>query len=208
MVPTERFTLFTRMLSLCFLPVFRAFSKRGRRMASSTVFSSSKSNTSSGLKWTALPSGAEQRILERSTFFALGILQFSRTFRHSVCPTISESVRKPSFAMISRSSWAMKSMKFMTYSGLPLKRLRKASFWVATPTGQVSRLQTRIIMQPMVTRGAVAKPNSSAPRRAAMATSRPLMSLPSVSMTTRLLKWFCISVWCVSARPSSQGSPA
>ena len=82
----------------------------------------------------------------------------------------------------------------MTYSGFPRKRFRRHSFCVATPTGQVSRLQTRIIMQPSVTRGAVANPNSSAPRRDAMATSRPLMSLPSVSRMTRLLKWFRISV--------------
>ena len=34
------------------------------------------------------------------------------------------------------------------------------------PTGQVSRLHTRIITQPMATSGAVAKPNSSAPSSA------------------------------------------
>ena len=33
------------------------------------------------------------------------------------------------------------------------------------PTGQVSRWQTRIITQPETTRGAVAKPNSSAPEQ-------------------------------------------
>jgi hypothetical protein len=32
--------------------------------------------------------------------------------------------------------------------GLPLKRARSSGFWVATPTGQVSRWQTRIMMQP------------------------------------------------------------
>ena len=62
----------------------------------------------------------------------------------------------------------MKRMKFTTYSGLPVKFARSAGFWVATPTGQVSRWQTRIITQPRTTRGAVAKPNSSAPRRAAI----------------------------------------
>ena len=80
---------------------------------------------------------------------------------------------------------AMKRIKFTTYSGLPVNRFRSCGFWVATPTGQVSRLQTRIITHPIVTRGAVAKPNSSAPRIAAMATSRPLISLPSVSIRTR-----------------------
>ena len=34
------------------------------------------------------------------------------------------------------------------------------------PTGQVLRWQTRIMMQPMTTSGAVAKPNSSAPSSA------------------------------------------
>ena len=110
--------------------------------------------------------------------------------------------------MCSRSSWAMKRMKLTTYSGLPWKRLRSSGFWVATPTGQVSRLHTRIMTQPMVTRGAVAKPNSSAPSMQAMATSRPLISLPSVSTTTRERRPFWIRVWWVSARPSSQGRPA
>ena len=39
---------------------------------------------------------------------------------------------------------------------------------VATPTGQVFRWQTRIMMQPSATSGAVAKPNSSAPSSAAI----------------------------------------
>ena len=60
----------------------------------------------------------------------------------------------------------------------------------------------------MVTRGAVAKPNSSAPSMQAMATSRPLISLPSVSTMTRERRPFMIRVWWVSATPSSQGTPA
>ena len=39
---------------------------------------------------------------------------------------------------------------------------------MATPTGQVFRWQTRIMMQPVATSGAVAKPNSSAPSSAAI----------------------------------------
>ncbi len=39
---------------------------------------------------------------------------------------------------------------------------------MATPTGQVSRWQTRIMMQPSVTSAVVAKPNSSAPSIAAI----------------------------------------
>ena len=72
----------------------------------------------------------------------------------------------------------MNSKKLTTNSGLPVKRLRSSGFWVATPTGQVSRWQTRIITQPDTTSGAVAKPNSSAPSRAAITTSRPGLHLP------------------------------
>ena len=114
----------------------------------------------------------------------------------------------PSFAMYSRSSWATKYMKLITYSGLPANRLRSWGFWVAMPAGQVSRLHTRIMQQPMVTRGAVAKPNSSAPSIQAMATSRPVISLPSASMTTWVRRPFLMRVWWASATPSSQGRPA
>ena len=71
----------------------------------------------------------------------------------------------------------MNSKKFTTNSGLPVNRLRSSGFWVAMPTGQVSRWQTRIITQPETTSGAVAKPNSSAPSSAAMTTSRPGLQL-------------------------------
>ena len=86
--------------------------------------------------------------------------------------------------MYSRSSRATKVMKFTTYSGFPEKRLRSSGSWVAMPAGQVSRLHARIMQQPRVTRGAVAKPNSSAPSIQATATSRPVISLPSASMAT------------------------
>ena len=69
-----------------------------------------------------------------------------------------------------------------------------SGFCVAIPTGQVSRLHTLIITQPIVTSGAVAKPNSSAPSIAAIATSRPLISLPSVSIITLLRSPFIVSV--------------
>ena len=109
-------------------------------------------------------------------------------------PTILSTVWNPSSAIISRRFCARKRMRLITYSGLPLKRERSAGFCVATPTGQVSRLQTRIITQPMETSGSVAKPNSSAPSSAAMAMSRPVMSLPSVSTRTLPRKPFAISV--------------
>ncbi len=64
------------------------------------------------------------------------------------------------------------------------------------------------MMQPIVIIGAVEKPNSSAPRQAAMTTSRPVLKPPSVSSETRERSPLSTSVWCASARPSSQGRPA
>ena len=55
-----------------------------------------------------------------------------------------------------------------------MKFLRSRGSWVAIPAGQVFLWQTRIMMQPKLTKGAVEKPNSSAPRRVAMTTSRPV----------------------------------
>jgi hypothetical protein len=63
--------------------------------------------------------------------------------------------------------------------GWPEKRWRNTGSWVATPTGQVFRWHLRIMMQPSTTSGAVAKPNSSAPSRAPMTTSRPVFIWPS-----------------------------
>ena len=62
-----------------------------------------------------------------------------RGSRRSVRPTISSMVRKPSWAMISRTSRAMNVMKFTTYSGLPVYFSRRRGSWVATPVGQVFR---------------------------------------------------------------------
>ena len=88
----------------------------------------------------------------------------------------------------------MNSIKFFTYSGLPLNLFLSSGFCVAMPTGHVSRLHTLIMTQPIVTSGAVANPNSSAPSIAAMATSRPVISLPSASRITLFLRSFIISV--------------
>jgi hypothetical protein len=60
----------------------------------------------------------------------------------------------------------------------------------------------------MATSGAVAKPNSSAPRSAAIATSRPVFRPPSVCTRIRPRRSFRTRVCCVSARPTSQGMPA
>ena len=102
----------------------------------------------------------------------------------------------------------MKWKKLMTCSAWPRNFSRSLGFWVAIPTGQVSRWQTRIMMQPMTTSGAVANPYSSAPRSAAITTSRPVLSWPSVWTTIRSRSLFRTRVCWVSASPSSQGMPA
>ena len=63
-------------------------------------------------------------------------------------PMTSSRDRKPRDASSSRTSSAMYSKKLTTNSGRPENRLRSSGFWVAMPTGQVSRWQTRIMMQP------------------------------------------------------------
>ena len=82
------------------------------------------------------------------------------TWSRSVRPTSSSTVRTPSLAMYSRSSWAMKVMIVdRRIRACPRKRLRSSGFWVQMPMGQVSRLQTRIMTQPIATsrRGAEAE---------------------------------------------------
>src|SRR5438874_1253033 len=126
----------------------------------------------------------------------------------STRPIMSSTVRKPSAAMISRSSSAMNIMKWTTCSGLPSNFFRSTGSWVAMPTGQVFKWQTRIMMQPEATSAAEAKPYSSAPKSAAMATSRPVFSCPSVSTRMRPRRSLATRICCVSASPSSQGLPA
>src|SRR5215472_3474138 len=124
----------------------------------------------------------------------------------SAWPMASSRVRQPSAARYSLTSSAMNSKKLTTNSGRPVNRLRSSGFCVATPTGQVSRWQTRIMTQPDTTSGALAKPNSSAPRRAAMMTSRPVLSWPSACTTIRSRNPLRSRVCCVSARPISHGA--
>ncbi len=76
------------------------------------------------------------------------------------------------------------------------------------PTGHVFRWQARIITQPVAISGAVEKPISSAPSSAAITTSRPVFSWPSVCTQIRERRSFSTSVCCVSARPISHGMPA
>ena len=183
-ISIARFCLFSSALLSCV-----------RISVISFVFESSKSYTCFGSKITFcfLPSNGLFKMQSRLIFDCFS-LKFSRFFKRSPRPTSSSTVFTPSFAMYSRSSCAIQRIKFSTYSGFPAKRLRSSGFCVAIPAGHVSRLHTRIITHPIVTSGAVAKPNSSAPRHAAIATSRPLISFPSVSILTLFLRPFIRSV--------------
>ncbi len=75
------------------------------------------------------------------------------------------------------------------------------------PPGRCSGGRPRIMMQPVAISGPVLNPNSSAPSRAAMTTSRPVLNWPSVCNTIRPRRSFITRVCCVSATPSSQGRP-
>ena len=63
-------------------------------------------------------------------------------------------------------------------------------------------------MQPIETKGAVEKPNSSAPNNAPIITSLPVFKPPSTCNEILSLSLFTTKVWWVSAKPSSQGVPA
>ncbi len=110
--------------------------------------------------------------------------------------------------MISRASSATWKKNSTTCSGWPWKRLRSSGSCVAMPTGHVLRWQARIMMQPVAISGAVEKPISSAPSSAAITTSRPVLSWPSVCTQMRERRSLSTSVCCVSARPISHGTPA
>ena len=119
------------------------------------------------------------RIGERSSPSAFQCERARFTSRSCVCPIASSRLRSPRLARISLTSWARNSKKFTTNSGLPVNLWRNTGFCVATPTGQVSKWHTLISTQPETTSGAVAKPNSSAPSKAAITTSRPVFICPS-----------------------------
>ncbi len=79
---------------------------------------------------------------------------------------------------------------------------------MATPTEQVFKWHFLSIMHPITTNGAVAKPNSSAPNKHAIATSLPVLSCPSVWTTILPRKSFKTKTCWVSAKPNSHGTPA
>ena len=89
-----------------------------------------------------------------------------------------------------------------------MKRLRSASFCVATPTGQLFVWQTRAIMQPSAIIATEPKPYSSAPSRAAITTSQPVLRPPSARNSTRSRRPFSTRLRCTSVSPSAQGLPA
>ena len=216
MVPQQRST-FAMSTEKCMRPMV---ARHSLVYGISRVASSVRSRPTSGaMLGTKCGTSAPGKDLPRSfsTFWSIGLRSSRDAFqlsstpvwrRHSTWPTISSTVRKPRLAMTSRSSSAVYSMKFITCSGLPAKRFLRHAFCVAMPTGQVSCWQSRCIRQPSETSAGVPKPNSSAPSRHAIATSRPSMSFESASTTTRERRPFRSSVCCVSARPSSRGSPA
>ena len=108
----------------------------------------------------------------------------------------------------SRTCWARNVKKLTTYSARPMKRERRRSSCVATPTGHVLVLHLRIITQPNTIRGSVPNENSSAPSIAMMTTSLAVFSCPSVCRRTWLRRAFLTRVCCVSARPISGLMPA
>jgi hypothetical protein len=63
-------------------------------------------------------------MLLKSRPFAFQWLDGLARLEPSTCPTISSTVRKPSWAMSSRTSSAMKRMKLTTCSGLPVNFAR------------------------------------------------------------------------------------
>ena len=73
-----------------------------------------------------------------------------------------------------RTSSATKWKKFTTSAGVPGKRARSSSRWLATPTGQLFVWQMRAMMQPVAIIATVPKPYSSAPKAAITTTSLPL----------------------------------
>ena len=88
---------------------------------------------------------------------------------------------------------------------LALEACAQFGSWVAMPCGQVFFWQARIMTQPSTISAAVAKPNSSAPSRAAITTSRPVLSSPSHCTVMRERRPLSTSVCWVSDRPISTG---
>jgi hypothetical protein len=152
--------------------------------------------------------GQRGRVEDRRQIDALGLPVHIGQRRRRSCPRGPPSRPRcgsPAWPCVWRTCSARKKKKLITCSGWPRETARSTGSCVAMPTGQVFRWHLRIMMQPMAISGMVAKPNSSAPSSAAMTTSRPVCSLPSVCTLMRLRRSFSSSTCCVSARPSSHG---
>ncbi|MNZ64715.1 hypothetical protein D3C78_828890 [compost metagenome] len=182
--------------------------------ASSTIFSASRPWSNGGFFSTSQNCGLSAGMCAlpssgvRSRLPCLAVSPGSTSSR-SVRPISSARLRTPSLASHSRVSSAMKVKKFITISTVPMKwSLRSWSFWVATPVAQLFRWQMRRYLQPRAIIGAVPKPKLSAPRMAALITSRPVFRPPSVCTRTLPRRSLPRRVWCASARPSSHGLPA
>ena len=107
-----------------------------------------------------------------------------------------------------RTSSAIAVKYATTCSGVPLNFARSSGRWVAMPVGQLFKWHWRAMAQPIATRAAVPKPYASAPSKAAITTSRPVLSPPSTRTSMRCRSPFSINSACVSASPSSHGEPA
>ncbi|CRR20117.1 hypothetical protein PAERUG_P45_London_17_VIM_2_12_12_03596 [Pseudomonas aeruginosa] len=181
---------------------------------SSTIFSASRPWSNGGFFSTSQNCGLSAGISSlpsngaRSRFCCLAVSP-GRISSRSVRPISSPRLRTPRRASHSRVSVAMKVKKLITIAVVPMKwSLRNLSFCVATPVAQLFRWQMRRYLQPRAIIGAVPKPKLSAPRMAALITSRPVFRPPSVCTRTLPRRSLPRRVWWVSARPSSQGEPA
>ena len=107
------------------------------------------------LDWSGLAKTAEKSS-PLAFQWSIALRQLSRSTR----PTMSSNLRKPSWAMMRRTSSATKVRKRTTYSALPWNRFRRSGSCVAMPTGQVPRWHFRMRMQPRRDqgRGAEAEP--------------------------------------------------
>ena len=121
---------------------------------------------------------------------------------------MSSNFVNPISANNSLTSSAKNVKKLIRYWERPVKRFLSLSSWVATPTGQVFMWHLRIITQPKTIRALVANPNSSAPSKAWIIISWPVLSCPSTCNFTCPLRLFITKVCCVSDNPNSEGNPA
>ena len=143
------------------------------------------------------------KTFELSTLARIGLRSRSSRFSapretcasKSVRPIISSILSTPSSASISLTSSAMKVIKFITFSGVPVNFSRSRGSWTQTPTGHVFEWHWRTIMHPIATRLNVPMPYSSAPSIAAITMSRPVFNPPSVLKVTESRRLLSVRTW-------------